>query len=172
MHRVTQLFADEARRFVAWATGAPDPSPMTASVALRRLVALYAAGLALSDGAPASSSSSSSVSRDEPAGVLRVVAERVAALPVGYYGSLLHPLTVPPGEAGVGDLADDLVDVFGDVAHGLRLFDLGHVDDALWSWRFHLWAHWGEHATSAIHVLHRFVANELVDAPAGEPAPR
>lgn len=91
-----------------------------------------------------------------------MVAARVAMLPVGYYGSLLDPLAVPPGEAGVGDLADDLADVFADVLHGLRLFDRGAVEDAAWSWRLSLWTHWGEHAASAIRVLHRRVANDLV----------
>lgn len=164
MARVTEAFADEARRFVGWATGSTDPTPMTASSALHHLVALYAAGLALSNDArvlvPSTDTSCEDLT-DE----LGMVAERVAALPVGYYGSLLDPLAVPPGETGVGDLADDLADVFADVAQGLRLFDRGHVDDAVWSWRFALGTHWGEHATSAIRVLHRVVADALREAP-------
>ena len=45
----------------------------------------------------------------------------------------------------LGSLADDIADIFGDLAHGLRL---SNWDESmmLWQWRFPLNHHWGDHA--------------------------
>jgi hypothetical protein len=60
----------------------------------------------------------------------------------------------------MGDLADDLVHIYRHLAAGLRLHELGKVDDALWEWGFNFQAHWGEHASSAIRALHCYLAQE------------
>ncbi|HJV62984.1 MAG TPA: DUF5063 domain-containing protein, partial [Albitalea sp.] len=58
------------------------------------------------------------------------------------------------------DLADDLVDIYRDVATGLHWHRIGRVDDALWEWGFNFQAHWGEHASSAIRALHCYLSRE------------
>jgi hypothetical protein len=60
----------------------------------------------------------------------------------------------------VGELADDLVAIYRDVALGLDLHERGRVDDALWEWGFGFQARWGQHASSAIRALHGYLAQE------------
>lgn len=57
------------------------------------------------------------------------------------------------GEPLVGDLHDDLADVWRDLRPSLDLFDAGARDAAAWHWRFDFTSHWGEHAVEAIRVL-------------------
>lgn len=62
-------------------------------------------------------------------------------------------------EPVVGDIADDLADIYRDIKPGLRLWDLG--DDSLlpmvvFDWRgCDFQTHWGCHAVDAMRVLHR-----------------
>ncbi len=58
----------------------------------------------------------------------------------------------------VGDVADDISDIYIDVRRGLDLFDRGLESDALWVWVFNFHIHWGKHATSAIRALHAYFA--------------
>ena len=63
----------------------------------------------------------------------------------------------------VGDLSDDLSDIFRDVTCGLRAFDKGDLDNAMWEWQFGLAHHWGAHATAAIRVLHMWLQTNAPD---------
>ena len=87
----------------------------------------------------------------------------LAQLPLRHYGEVYDPLLMPPEEPVVGDVADDIADIYRDVATGLRLFDAGDEAEALWEWGFLFRIHWGEHASSAIRVLHAYLAQEDAD---------
>lgn len=54
-----------------------------------------------------------------------------------------------------GSLSDDLLDVYRDLRRGLAHYDAGHVDVAIWEWRFHFDHHWGNHAVDALRALQR-----------------
>jgi len=58
-----------------------------------------------------------------------------------------------PQETLVGDLHDDLADVWRDLMVGVGLHRSGHVDDACWHWQFGFNYHWGEHAANAVRVM-------------------
>lgn len=152
-------FRQEALCFIAWADGSAPGEAFTASVALRRVLALYAAGLELpqpwSEGV-----SSGHVAEPTLVSRLRAVRTRAAALPLQHYSEIFSPLVLRPEEPVVGDLADDIVNIYQDVATGLCLYDAGSIDDALWQWGFNFQVHWGEHASSAIRALHRYLAQE------------
>lgn len=164
MHRAahrTQIadrFSVEAVRFVEWADGTSDPEPLTASIALRQIVAIYAAALSL----PQPWTERVSNRRNENIDLsdsLAAVRHRASAIPLQHYSEIFSPL-VPQEEPVVGDLADDLVDIYRDLAMGLELYECGKIDDALWEWGFKFQAHWGEHASSAIRALHCYLAQE------------
>jgi hypothetical protein len=73
----------------------------------------------------------------------------------------------------VGDLADDLVDIYRDVSAGSAFHDAGCVDDAIWQWGFSFQTHWGKHASSAIRALHCYLSQEdpsSLSGSDGEPA--
>lgn len=55
-----------------------------------------------------------------------------------------------------GSLSDDLLGVYADVHRGLRLWESqAPRAAAIWEWRFHFDAHWGDHAVDALRALHR-----------------
>jgi hypothetical protein len=77
---------------------------------------------------------------------------RFGSLPVGYYGRALDPLNVDSGELSLGDLADDLADIWRDLREGLLLFDSGRCEAAGASWQESFAIHWGEHAVNALAI--------------------
>lgn len=157
-HAIADRFSDEARRFVEWADGTSSSQTMSASVALRRVVALYAVALELpqpwSEKVSLGEAPCPDMSRR-----LATVRQRASALALQHYSEIFSP-HVPHDEPVVGDLSDDLHDIYIDVAKGLRLHEMGHIDDALWQWGFNFQIHWGKHASSAIRALHCYLAQE------------
>jgi len=156
--QIADRFSSEARLFVEWADGTSDPHALTAPVALRRVVAVYVAALAL----PQPWSERVSNHRAPVADLslrLAAVHRRAQAIPLQHYSEIFSPL-VPQDAPVVGDLADDLKDIYRDLAAGLHLYDDDKIDDALWEWGFNFQAHWGEHASSAIRALHCYLAQE------------
>lgn len=149
-----ETFAAEARRYVEWAKG-QSGEPMNAPTALRRIVGLYSAALALphpfSEDLPADDVEKARVSRDD-------VRLSALHLPFRYYGFIADPAVMPPEKATVGDLLDDIGDIYVEVATGLELFDGGERAEALWEWGFGFRAHWGEHASAAIGALHGYLS--------------
>ncbi|QNA90194.1 DUF5063 domain-containing protein [Massilia sp. Dwa41.01b] len=87
-----------------------------------------------------------------------IVFKRFGTLPVGYYGSVCDPLEVPAGEAALGDLADDLADIWRDLKEGLLVFDDGHREAGVAVWQESFDTHWGEHAVNALGVIHYWLA--------------
>lgn len=61
-------------------------------------------------------------------------------------------------------ISDDIVDVAVDLAHGLRHFDAGRPDEALWWWQFSYLSTWGAHALSAQRALLSIVSHQRLDA--------
>ena len=60
------------------------------------------------------------------------------------------------GEPVVGSLSDDVLDVYRDLRRGLALWNSPAPNTAaIWEWRFHFDAHWGDHAIDALRALHR-----------------
>lgn len=57
-------------------------------------------------------------------------------------------------EPVMGSLSDDLADIYLDLAGALDELDAGRHDDAVWSWRFVLRGHAGDHLVRALPALH------------------
>jgi hypothetical protein len=77
------------------------------------------------------------------------------------YADVADPLT---SDAVVrGSLTDDLADVAADLAHGLRHFDTGQVDEALWWWQFSYLSNWGVRAAMALRVLQTLLGHLRLD---------
>ena len=62
---------------------------------------------------------------------------------------------------GIGDLADDLADIYRDIKPGLRAWDANvaeYVSDIIFEWKDLLFrTHWGRHAVDALRALHSLV---------------
>ena len=80
------------------------------------------------------------------------------------YADIVDPLT--SGEVVRGSLSDDLADVAADLAHGLRHYRAGRVDEALWWWQFSYLSTWGLRATTALRVLQSMLGHLRLDVDA------
>ena len=80
------------------------------------------------------------------------------------YADVVDPLT--NGEVVRGSLSDDLADVAADLAHGLRHYRSGRVDEALWWWQFSYLSTWGVRATTALRVLQSMLGHLRLDVDA------
>ncbi len=58
------------------------------------------------------------------------------------------------GDVVTADLADDLTDIYRNLRDGLKYFDEGDPDEAVWQWKFSFGIHWGRHATSALRAIY------------------
>jgi len=54
----------------------------------------------------------------------------------------------------MGDVGDDLLDVYRDVRAGLVSLDRGNAHDAAWHWSLLFRIHWGRHAAGGLFALH------------------
>jgi len=77
------------------------------------------------------------------------------------YADVVDPLT--NGEVVRGSLTDDLADVAADLAHGLRHYRDGRIDEGLWWWQYSYLSTWGVRATSALRVLQSMLGHLRLD---------
>jgi hypothetical protein len=80
------------------------------------------------------------------------------------YADVVDPLT--NGEVVRGSLSDDLADVAADLAHGLRHYRAGRIDEALWWWQFSYLSTWGVRASTALRVLQSMLGHLRLDVDA------
>ena len=144
-----ETFVESARAFCQWAEGDLLPGEAQMSSARRHLARLYAQALDLPPRECDWGDDAAAVSHEAWSAMFK----RFGALPVNYYSESANPLAVPCGDTMIGDLADDLADIWRDLKHGLQLLDGGNADAAVFHWREHFIIHWGSHAASALYVL-------------------
>lgn len=149
-----EQFAERARQFREWVLSGTDTGSVAAQRALRLVSALYAAGLELPQ-----------PDRDYPVAEgaggpspKEVYSNLAGRLPIQNYGEVLDPLLVPSDGSGIGDVADDIADIFGHVDRGLRWLEAGNSPEAVVEWGYWLPRHWGDHATSAMRAIHCWLA--------------
>jgi hypothetical protein len=147
-------FALRARAFVSWCdtSHADKPSELMQLEALRELAVVYAAGLALPDVEPQDAPDPPPMTSEKR----QTISANLLSLPTQYYWEIFTPSNLDDKEPVCGDLFDDFQDIYSDLAGGLWLYDHGHVEAAVFSWRLMLGAHWGRHAVSAMHALHSY----------------
>lgn len=150
-------FAAEAERFAQWIRHGTDTGEIAAREGLLRLTRLYLAALEL-PAAGCTNAADEDASLKVEASDRQAVFENAMRLPVNFYGEVFDPLPVPPEEAITASLADDIADIYGDVATGLLYYRAGKREAAVWKWTFNLQIHWGEHITGAIRALHCWLA--------------
>jgi hypothetical protein len=157
-------FAIQVRSFLAWchAGHTGKTAAKMQLEALQQLAQLYSAALRLprADFLPAPEPPSQTEEER------RQLAANLRQLPFQYYWKVFTPTDMDEKEREpvCGDLFDDFLDIYGDVAAGLWLYDRKHFEAAEFSWSQMFVAHWGRHAVSALHALHSFEPTEERDA--------
>lgn len=152
------VFAAHAREFMAWCEG--DHSGKTSEQlqreSLKQLSRLYAAALDL----PGVDFKEAPVPPSQDQVERQRLAANLKSLPFQYYWEVFTPTDERDHEPVTGDLFDDLLEIYGDIASGLWLYERGHFEAAVFEWSVRFGMHWGRHAVSALHALHSFEAEE------------
>ena len=163
MREVRNQFVEAARSYCAWCvaehTGQDGPAGEAeqARAALAHVVTLYRLGLGLCE-LDAPDVEEREVTHEQ----WQVTYDRLGPLPFGFYTSAFDPQlrdNLEP-QCEIGDLTDDLADIWRDLTNGLTLFDCGHEDAAEYQWAWSFRNHWGRHAASALHALHCWIADQ------------
>jgi len=141
-----QDFIQLVREYVSLVErSATTPPHAFLAASAQLLPCLYAAGLALPEVEP---------DDPEPAPV-------VAAPPLPSFGAFdIYSEVFDPyvhDQPVMASLADDLGDIYSDLAGPLREFDAGRTANAVWSWRFNVKGHCGDHIVDALRVIHRAI---------------
>lgn len=152
-------FHSAALDYCAWCEQhRPEGPADQAKMALELLARLYVSALNL----PASQPDGEAPEVEEVTqDTWRSIYDSFEKMPFCYYGVVLEPHALPPGEAGVGDLADDLADIYRDLKNGMNLWAADHVVEAVWHWRKHFGFHWGRHVAAAVHALHTWLERAM-----------
>jgi hypothetical protein len=143
-------FKGAAEQFCAWAETSPDDAADDLYLAMRYVAELYALLLAMPGADPDPSVAQEFVDKNDH----KPIYARFGRLPLQYYGEVFDTTSVPPEDPTVGDLADDLLDIYTDIKGGLLYFAQGHPEQAVFHWQFTWGIHWGRHATSALRAMH------------------
>ena len=61
----------------------------------------------------------------------------------------------------IGSLADDLGDIYLDLARPLKAYDAGQHLDAVWQWKFNIQGHCGDHLVDAMRAIHRLINGRI-----------
>ncbi len=62
-----------------------------------------------------------------------------------------------------GAISDDIAVIAADIAHGLRHFQAGRVDEALWWWQFAFLSTWGPRGAAALRALISLMTHARLD---------
>jgi hypothetical protein len=92
-----------------------------------------------------------------------------AQLPSDDYAEIFDPYSADT-QATAFRLSDDLAAIAADLIHGLKHYDAGRAEEALWWWQYSYVNHWGTHGGAALRALHSVVAHARLDVSEGEQA--
>lgn len=53
-----------------------------------------------------------------------------------------------------GMIFDDINDIYRDLQEGVRAFEAGDINTAVWIWKFGVNGHWGTHTVDLLKALH------------------
>jgi len=173
VHPQVEAFVAAGRAFESL-IGSAEAKARTAwlPALLSSALTLYAAGLALPDvtiaEADVDTLETFAVSREEWEACYRRLGETLGA--DRWYAAPTARIGDPTAasEVAVGDLADDLADIYRDIMPGLRCWDTDRgvgLAEVVWEWRFSFLTHWGQHAVAGLWILHVLTTSDgLLDA--------
>jgi len=159
MTPLSDSFAELVGAFCAWCERGAEP--ISRAQAERWFARLHASALELPDVEPTDDLGPP----DVPEAALEAAKARIAPLWGSYYRMVFDPNPLESDTPVVGDLGDDLQDVYLDLRRGLAMLNHGEVENAIWYWKFSHQTHWGRHATEALYAIHAYFNNDRADSP-------
>lgn len=80
------------------------------------------------------------------------------------YADIVDPLL--SGEITQGSLSNDLTEIAAALSHGLRHYEHGRTNEALWWWQFSFMSAWGDRAVSGLRMLVSMLGHIRLDVDA------
>lgn len=74
---------------------------------------------------------------------------------------VFDPLVAASESTVVGDVGDDLADIYGELRHGLQAYDAGATIHAVNHWRESYCDHWGHHAVGVVTAIDAYTRRNL-----------
>ncbi|PCJ96018.1 MAG: hypothetical protein COA45_11505 [Zetaproteobacteria bacterium] len=152
-------FVAFVREYCTWSESKARTETEEVKTAIKLLANLYANVLAMPNDNLCEDIDGSRISDEE----WNVVFKRFGALPFNFYSTFFSPHKLSSDEHCVGDLADDLADIYRDLKCGHELYERGHVKEAFREWKQSFNMHWGRHLSSALNALHAYADDEGIE---------
>jgi hypothetical protein len=152
----TEQFIAAARRYCEWAESNYRPDLKSTMQALELITELYLCGVRLSSEVKNMEYTNARFAKIRK----KFRGCRRGSLPINCYSQLFNPIPVPPEKPITGTLHDDITDIYRNISRGLSLLDAGYRQHAVRKWIVNMQIHWGQHATSAIRVLHCYLSQK------------
>lgn len=140
-------FFEAAKAFCLWSESAPGTPDEEERTALQLVSRLYSLALQI----PSDFHEKEALSI--PHEKWQIIYERFGTLPFNYYKAVIDPFELEKEDICLGDVADDLADIWRDIKPGLSLYESGNRDAAAYEWQESFTIHWGQHAANAIWAL-------------------
>ena len=89
-----------------------------------------------------------------------MIAEKV---PFSYYWQVLEPFSIDESPLELGDLLDDLGDIYIDLKRAILLYDLkldGAKQEAYWKFKFDFDYHLADHLMDAMKAIHDYMGKD------------
>ena len=152
------LFSECVGKLESWVVEDQETEYLSALKLAQILSELYSLGLQLPGPGTASTSSKEKEAMGESE--MKEVLAAAQKLPIQYYHVALNPTDPSEENVGLGDLIDDVLDIYRDVVCANRQYASGNREIALWHWNFDMKTHWGDHATNALNALNNYLVRE------------
>jgi len=89
--------------------------------------------------------------------IIKFISKRV---PFSYYSTVLNPFEIDAAKTAIGDLTDDLGDIYLDLKRTLMKYDNESTAarrNTLWQFKFDFDNHWQEHCIDAIQIIFHYL---------------
>ena len=145
---IAQEYCDEAGKFACYIEFLMESDYRKYDAILSKLSKLYSLSLNLPEVEPENANATDFV----PSKVPNLFGEK------SVYWEIHNPYKE---EAPVcGNLSEDLISIYDDLCLGMKLFNRGHLYEALWHWRFSFRNHWSYHAVDAMRALNQIAMED------------
>ena len=129
------------------------------------LLELYRTARKLTDAGVADSKEDVDLPDEEYKQIRKFIGQRQ---PFQYYWIALDPIIETEDEhtEGVGDVTDDVSEIYRDLKSSLLLLESDSTDDktnAVWQLKFDFDQHWNDHCINALHATHHYLEKHKYD---------
>lgn len=129
------------------------------------LLELYRTAKKLTDAGVADSNKEIELPEEEYKKILRSIGQRQ---PFQYYWIPIDPIIEDDYEyqEGVGDVTDDVGEIYRRLKSGLLLLESDLTDDkinAVWQFKFDAESSWNDHCINALHATHHYLEKHKYD---------